>query len=181
MEIQIYIIIAFSIINFICSIWIGKIQKTRIEGLESMLKEQTGTVDIIKALSDLKDVDELKKYTDLKVDNFKMEKEKEVNLLIEKVKELNIKLKKSEEEAAKNVKDTKFKSIEYLTAQKEIMKSQKEVFESRQEIKNIIEKIENLSIAVEEESKNSYNLLKLLGFHSKWDKIKYLIKNLSKR
>ena len=92
MEIQIYIIIAFSIINFICSLWIGKIQKTRIEGLESMLKEQKGSLDMIKTLSDLKDVEEFKKYTDLRIENIKMEKEK----LIKTVSDLTEKVNKYE-------------------------------------------------------------------------------------
>lgn len=92
MEIQIYIIIAFSIINFICSLWIGKIQKTRIEGLESMLKEQKGSLDMIKTLSDLKDVEEFKKYTDLRIENIKMEKEQ----LIKTVSDLTEKVNKYE-------------------------------------------------------------------------------------
>ena len=111
MEIQIYIIIAFSIINFICSLWIGKIQKTRIEGLESMLKEQKGSLDMIKTLSDLKDVEEFKKYTDLRIENIKMEKEK----LIKTVSDLTEKVNKYEKD--------------FLIAREEALKQSTEQYE----------------------------------------------------
>ena len=80
--------------NFISNLWTGKIQKTRIEGLESMLKEQKGSLDIIKTLSDLKDVEEFKKYTDLRIENIKMEKEK----LIKTVSDLTEKVNKYEKD-----------------------------------------------------------------------------------
>ena len=111
MEIQIYIIIAFSIINFICSLWIGKIQKTRIEGLESMLKEQKGSLDMIKTLSDLKDVEEFKKYTDLRIENIKMEKEQ----LIKTVSDLTEKVNKYEKD--------------FLIAREEALKQSTEQYE----------------------------------------------------
>lgn len=87
------VIVITNIINFAYNIYTGRIQKTRIEGLEATLKQQTESVNIIKAFAELKDVEDYKNYTDLKMENVRMEREKEINELNNKISQLSDKLK----------------------------------------------------------------------------------------
>jgi len=102
MDTNLLIFLSAILVTNIISLYTGKIQKTRIEGLEATLKQQTESVNIIKAFAELKDVDEHKKYTDLKMEVVRMEREKEVSELKRSVRELIEKLNENYKEIYDN-------------------------------------------------------------------------------